>query len=175
MDFSRSEFGLRNCLEVPLLATDKDQSRVFGSDRDWLRKNDRLYPMKKQICFVGFADEQLGVLKSLETMTGVKGVWNCTFVLSGPEALTLMAKDPFDVVVADMRLLGMSGPELLQQVGQARPKTLRFILGDVADQELIMNCIGGTHQLLVAGPCQPADAAFRHPAQPRPRCVVVHR
>lgn len=110
--------------------------------------------MKKRICFVGFADEQLSVLKSLDTMSGVKETWQCTFAATANKALKEMAVEPFDVVVANMQLNGMNGAELLQQVGQKYPKTLRFILGDVADQELIMNCIGGTHQF-IAGPCQP--------------------
>lgn len=110
--------------------------------------------MKKRICFVGFADEQLSVLKSLETMSGVKETWQCTFASTANKALKEMAAEPYEVIVANMQLHGINGAELLQQIGQKYPKTLRFILGDVADQELIMNCIGGTHQF-IAGPCQP--------------------
>jgi HD-like signal output (HDOD) protein len=110
--------------------------------------------MKKRVCFAGFLDEQLEMLRSVESMTGAAGTWECYFMASAEQVLEGMTQAPFDVLVANMRLPGTNGAALLQQVGQMHPKTLRFILGDVADQELIMNCIGGTHQF-IAGPCKP--------------------
>ena len=111
--------------------------------------------MRKRICFVGFAEDQPEALKSLEeAMSGLSGTWDCAFVPNGPRALAAMETAAFDAVVTNMHLPGMSGAELLQQVGTLHPKTLRFVLGNVSDQELIINCIGGTHHF-IAQPCKP--------------------
>ncbi len=111
--------------------------------------------MKKRICFVGFAEDQPAALKSLqEAMSAIDGTWDCAFAPNGPKALAAMAAESFDAVVTNMHLPGMNGAELLQQVGTLHPKTLRFVLGNVADQELIINCIGGTHHF-IAQPCKP--------------------
>lgn len=76
------------------------------------------------------------------------------FLESGAKALESMARAPFDVVVSDMRMPGMNGAELLGRVMQHHPKTVRFILSGHADKELILKCVGSTHQFL-AKPCDP--------------------
>jgi HD-like signal output (HDOD) protein len=108
--------------------------------------------MKKQICFVDDESKALNALK--QAMAGISGAWDCIFVSNGPAALTAMTAHPFDAVVANMQLRGMNGAELLQEIGKRHPKTLRFVVGDVADQELIINCIGGAHQF-IARPYNP--------------------
>jgi putative nucleotidyltransferase with HDIG domain len=74
------------------------------------------------------------------------------FVDSGPKALERMAQNPFDVIVSDMRMPGMNGAELLSEVMKRHPKTIRLILSGHADKELILKCVGSTHQYL-AKPC----------------------
>jgi HD-like signal output (HDOD) protein/ActR/RegA family two-component response regulator len=108
--------------------------------------------MKKRICFVDDESKALNALK--QAMAGISGTWDCTFVSDAPAALAAMAAQPFDAVVTNMQIQGMNGAELLQEVGKLHPRTLRFVVGDVADQELIINCIGGTHQF-IARPYNP--------------------
>jgi HD-like signal output (HDOD) protein/ActR/RegA family two-component response regulator len=108
--------------------------------------------MKKRICFVDDESKALNALK--QAMAGVSGSWDSTFVSNGPAALAALAAQPFDAVVTNMQMEGMNGAELLQEVGKRHPKTLRFVVGDVADQELIINCIGGAHQF-IARPYSP--------------------
>jgi HD-like signal output (HDOD) protein len=48
------------------------------------------------------------------------------------------------------------GAEFMHQAAARQPKALRLILGDVAEQELIISCIGATHQF-IAKPCKPQD------------------
>ena len=50
------------------------------------------------------------------------------FANSGKEALEIMAHKPFDVVVSDMRMPGMSGAELLSIVREEYPNVIRIVL-----------------------------------------------
>jgi len=101
-----------------------------------------------------FVDDNPSVLGGLRRMLhSLRTEWEMTFVQSGAEALALMAAKPFDVVVSDMRMPGMNGAELLSQVMQRYPRTVRLILSGHADQDLILKCVGSTHQYL-AKPCE---------------------
>ena len=46
-----------------------------------------------------------------------KGI-SVVFCANGPEALTLLATQPFDLVISDFHMPGMSGLELLKQIKQ---------------------------------------------------------
>jgi HD-like signal output (HDOD) protein len=110
--------------------------------------------MKTQICFAGFAGEELAALQ--QASSSITGAWECRFVADGAAALEAMKTAPCDAVVANMQMEGMSGAVLLQKIAENHPRTLRFVISDVADQELIINCIGGTHQF-IARPWKPQD------------------
>ena len=108
--------------------------------------------MKKRIIFV---DDEPREVQNLQRALGkMNDIWSLAFAGSGAEALELMAREPFDAIVADMRMTGMSGVELLNEVGKLYPKTLRFILSAFADRDLIMTCVWGTHQF-ISKPCDP--------------------
>ncbi|MDP3071016.1 MAG: response regulator [Opitutaceae bacterium] len=108
--------------------------------------------MKKRILFV---DDEPLVLQGLQRMLRpMRDEWEMEFSDSGAKALELMAADPFDMVVSDMRMPGMNGAELLARVMQLYPKTVRLILSGHADKELILKCVGSTHQFL-SKPCDP--------------------
>jgi HD-like signal output (HDOD) protein len=66
------------------------------------------------------------------------------------------AKQILDVVVANMVMPGQNGAELIRAVGSLQPNSLGFIVGDVTDQALIINCIGGPHHF-IRRPVAPAD------------------
>lgn len=103
--------------------------------------------------YIVFVDDEPLVLQGLRRMlTPMRKHWDMGFASGGAEALKMMAVRPPDAVVADMRMPGMNGAELLNQVMRLFPKSVRFILSGYADLELIMQCIGGTHQFL-AKPC----------------------
>src|SRR6185436_15709778 len=100
-------------------------------------------------------DDEALVLQGLQRMLRPwRNEWEMEFVDSGARALERMAQAPFDVVVSDMRMPGMSGAELLGEVMKRHPKTIRLILSGHADQQAILNCIGSTHQYL-SKPCEP--------------------
>jgi HD-like signal output (HDOD) protein/CheY-like chemotaxis protein len=105
---------------------------------------------RRRVLFVD--DEQL-ILQGLQRMLrGMRKEWDMSFATSASEALELMAKDPYDAVVADMRMPGMDGAQLLNEVKDRYPKSVRIILSGHADREMIMRSLGATHQYL-AKPC----------------------
>src|SRR5271168_91338 len=106
--------------------------------------------MKKRILFV---DDEEFVLRGLDRLLRpMREEWDMEFVQSGEAALTRMGEVPFNVIISDMRMPGMSGAELLNEVMKRHPKTVRIILSGYADRELILRCVGSTHQYL-AKPC----------------------
>jgi DNA-binding NtrC family response regulator len=108
--------------------------------------------MKKRILFV---DDEAMVLDGLRRMLRpMRDEWEMEFCESGPIALAQMAVSPADVIVSDMRMPGMNGAELLTRVMELYPRTVRLILSGHADHELILKCVGSTHQFL-AKPCDP--------------------
>ena len=74
--------------------------------------------------------------------------WDIQFASGAKEALEMMEREPFDVIVSDMRMPGMSGADLFQEVMKLYPKTSRLIMSGYADQEQIAQCIGATHQFI---------------------------
>lgn len=108
--------------------------------------------MKTQILFV---DDEPLILEGLKRMLRtLRDRWEMHFVDSGAKALELMEQKPIQVVVSDMRMPGMNGAQLLTQVMEKHPETVRLILSGYADRELIMKCVGTTHQYL-SKPCDP--------------------
>jgi HD-like signal output (HDOD) protein/CheY-like chemotaxis protein len=101
-----------------------------------------------------FVDDEPTILELLDlTVAGMSGAWETGLAESGEKALKLLEKDRFDVVVADMRMPGMNGAQLLNEVMRRHPTTSRIILSGYADQQELLRCIGATHQFL-AKPCE---------------------
>src|SRR5579871_3617695 len=106
--------------------------------------------MNKKILFV---DDEPMVLQGIQrSLRGMRGEWDAEFATSGAEALETMARDHFDVVITDMRMPGMSGAQLLEQVKIKFPRAVRIILSGQSDRESILRSIGPTHQYL-SKPC----------------------
>jgi HD-like signal output (HDOD) protein len=55
---------------------------------------------------------------------------------------------PFDAVVCDMKISGMSGLELLDTVQERYPQTIRVLLSDPFDRHSILSAAARTHQHL---------------------------
>ena len=102
--------------------------------------------MRKGILFVDDEPELLrGLRRTLFEMTSE---WDMEFVDSGQKALEVLEKAPFDVIVSDMRMPGMDGADLLQEVAKRFPSSIRIILSGHSDEKMIMRSIGQTHQFL---------------------------
>lgn len=106
--------------------------------------------MRRRIVFV---DDEPLVLQGLQRMLrALREEWDMIFVGSGQEALANLAEQPADVVVSDMRMPGMNGVELLQEVARLHPGTIRMILSGDAHPEHVLQCVNIAHQFL-SKPC----------------------
>lgn len=100
-----------------------------------------------------FVDDEPMVLSGLRRMLRpMRHEWEMAFVGGGKEALEKMAETHFDVIVSDMRMPGMSGVELLDEVRKRHPHVTRLILSGHSDMEMILKSVETTHQFL-AKPC----------------------
>jgi HD-like signal output (HDOD) protein len=100
-----------------------------------------------------FVDDEPLVLEALERMLhAMRREWDMRFATGGAQALQMLKEIPADIVVSDMRMPKMNGAQFLNEVMQSHPRTVRFILSGFADQEMVLQCVGGTHQYL-SKPC----------------------
>ena len=81
--------------------------------------------------------------------------------LGGAEALNAIAEQgPYAVVVADMRMPGMNGVELLAHVKEMAPNTVRMMLTGNADQQTALEAVNrGQIFRFMTKPCPPEDFA----------------
>ena len=86
-----------------------------------------------------------GVKRMLEAKLDV---WNLTFANTGEEALNLLGEGDFDIVISDMRLPGIDGATLLQNVKNDHPDTIRIILSGFSEQSMMLRSVGAAHQHL---------------------------
>jgi len=108
--------------------------------------------MKKRILFV---DDEPNILQGLKRMLrSQRNEWDMEFVDGGEAALEVMEKEHYDAIVTDMRMPGMDGAQLLEEVKKRHPESVRFVLSGHSDQELVMRSIGPSHQYL-SKPCDP--------------------
>ncbi|MFH0785062.1 MAG: response regulator [Pseudomonadota bacterium] len=107
---------------------------------------------KKKVVFV---DDEPNILDGLRrTLRSLRTEYDMHFAASGREALEIMAKDRFDVVISDMRMPGMDGAQLLETIQKEHPHTIRIMLTGQADEDSIIRTVGVVHQFL-AKPCDP--------------------
>jgi len=101
-----------------------------------------------------FVDDEPLVLKGLQrSLYPMRKEWEMVFVTGGAEALEAISRQPFDIVVTDMRMPGMDGAQLLEEVKKRSPQSLRMILSGQSDRETIFRSVNPTHQYL-AKPCE---------------------
>ena len=100
-----------------------------------------------------FVDDEPMLLKGLErSLRSMRNEWEMQFVAGGPEALEIMSRAPFDVVITDMRMPGMDGAQLLDQVRTHFSQTVRMVLSGQSDKDAVLRSIRPTHQYL-SKPC----------------------
>ena len=100
-----------------------------------------------------FVDDEPRVLLGLQRQLRVmREEWQMDFVESGPKALEFFASSPVDVLVTDMMMPGMDGAQLLTEVMNRYPNTVRLVLSGHADREAVLRLVGPAHQYL-SKPC----------------------
>jgi HD-like signal output (HDOD) protein len=103
-----------------------------------------------------FVDDDKNVLDGLERMLRpLRRDWTMAFVNSGNEALEALERCSYDVLVTDMRMPGMNGVELMEQVLNRYPRVIRIALSGNAERDAVVRAVRFAHQYL-AKPCEPA-------------------
>ncbi len=103
-----------------------------------------------------FVDDEPMVLKGLQrSLRGMRKEWAMTFVADGREALEVMQRESFDVVISDMRMPEMDGAQLLEIVKADHPHVVRIILSGQLDREMTLKSVRLAHQHL-SKPCEAA-------------------
>jgi len=109
--------------------------------------------MNKGVPTLLFVDDERPVLDGMRRkLSDQEDRWNMLFANSGSEALEIMDAQPVDVVITDMRMPGMDGAALLDEVRQRHPSAARFILSGYSEREAIYRTLGPAHQYF-AKPC----------------------
>ncbi len=102
-----------------------------------------------------FVDDEPNILSGLQRMLRTqRREWEMDFAPGGAEALTMLAEKKYDVIVSDMKMPGMDGAQLLQEVSVKFPQTVRIILSGFSEKEMILRSLSAAHQYL-AKPCEP--------------------
>jgi len=87
--------------------------------------------MAKRILFV---DDEPMVLTGLKrSLHPMRAEWEMVFAAGGDEALAAIDRQTFDIIVTDMRMPGMDGAQLLEEVQRRSPQTLRMVLSGQSD------------------------------------------
>jgi len=111
------------------------------------------HPARRRILFV---DDDPALLASLQHLLRKDVVrWEMVFALGGPCALDELRKEPFDVVVSDMRMPEIDGAMLFSIITDESPETVRIMLTGYADDEDLARARPAIHQLL----CKPCSIA----------------
>jgi len=107
---------------------------------------------KRRVLFVD--DDQMVLDGLRRMMRPLRKALDMKFALGGQEALKLMENEEFDVIVSDMRMPGMDGASLLEEVKKRYPGTMRVVLTGQASEDATMKVVKAAHQFLDK-PCEP--------------------
>lgn len=86
---------------------------------------------------------------------GMEGLWETHYGNSATNALAWLAAQPADAIVATKQEQGDCGLSFLNQIARSSPNTLRFMIADSNDRELLLACNAQSHQYLIR-PCPPS-------------------
>lgn len=88
-----------------------------------------------------FVDDEENIRSVLHRLFR-KAPWESAYAASGEEALRrIAAEGPFDAVVTDQRMPGMSGVELLGRLRAEHPGIVRMVLSSYTDVETVLGAI----------------------------------
>ena len=100
-----------------------------------------------------FVDDDNNLIQGLKrSLRNQSRGWEMVFCTEATEALVKMQETCFDVVVSDMRMPQMDGAQLLSEVSEKCPSSVRFVLSGQADDQTILRCLPVAHQH-IAKPC----------------------
>ncbi|MCA9047335.1 MAG: response regulator [Planctomycetaceae bacterium] len=129
-----TQLSIRNFKDFLTLLTfcDVESNQIINAG-DPRRKGNLIMPETLRVLFVDDDESWLNALR--RTLRRSNPGWEVEFAADGYAALRLIEDNPFDVVVSDLNMPGLRGDSLLDQIAEAHPETLRFMLsgGDAAE------------------------------------------
>lgn len=96
-----------------------------------------------------FVDDEPFALEVLQRVfEPMRTEWHMEFVTNGADALCRLEDIAFDAVVSDLKMPGMTGAELLEEVAHRHPTVSRIILSAQADEDLVFQSVNTAHQFI---------------------------
>jgi len=101
-----------------------------------------------------FIDDDPNLLSGIKRQ--LKGKYNLFTAESGDDALKLLTKNTFAVVVSDFKMPKMNGAEVLEKFRELSPNTVRMMLTGQADIEAVIDIVNkGNIFRFLTKPCPP--------------------
>jgi putative nucleotidyltransferase with HDIG domain len=106
--------------------------------------------MKARILFV---DDDPNFIQGLKRRLRPAGEeWDMAFLTSSEEAVELLKRESWDVIVSDMRMPGRDGLELLTEAARLQPGAVRICLSGQTDRLTMLKLMSRAHQY-ISKPC----------------------
>lgn len=106
-----------------------------------------------------FVDDDQDLLEGLrDALRPRRREWTMSFLTNGEDALAALAAWPCDVVISDLRMPGIDGATLLEQIRQQCPDAVRIVLSGQADLRMVARAAAAAHRL-IAKPCETDELA----------------
>jgi HD-like signal output (HDOD) protein len=112
---------------------------------------------RKRVMFVD--DDQLLLDGLRDALHPYRHQWTMSFLTNGQDALSALHAEPPDVVVCDLRMPGLDGAALLEQVRAHCPSAVRIVLSGHAEIKMVARAAAAAHRL-IAKPCETAELAL---------------
>jgi PAS domain S-box-containing protein len=138
--------GAAFVLEFPMTNSVSTESRIQPSPAVAARPQS---VVRKDECHVLVLDDEVALAQMLSEVLDVLG-YTSTLCHSPVQALELIERQRFDLIISDFRMPGLNGQQFYELVKQNRPALARrivFLTGDVASKETqaFLRSIGNPH------------------------------
>ncbi len=97
--------------------------------------------MQEKKCNLLLVDDEENILNALYRIFRDDVSYEIITAHNAQDALQKIAVVPVDIVISDQRMPGMGGAELLQEIRNRYPDSIRFLLSGYADVEAIISAI----------------------------------
>lgn len=114
-----------------------------------------------------FVDDDRDVLEGLQNLLRKdRDRWDMRFAAGADKVLEALEREPFEIVISDMRMPGMDGAELFARIKDQYPSTARIILSGHAERDAVLRALPVAHQYL-SKPCDAVTlrTAIEHTCQ----------
>jgi two-component system NtrC family sensor kinase len=149
--------GARFILELPLLPCEPEVPAVKAAPEE--RRVAVPSQSRRRLLIV---DDEPDIVTVLESILGEFG-YDTRSAANGTEALDILSRETFDVILSDMRMPGMDGETLYQRLCEAKPglaKRVIFVTGDTVSTKT-REFLDATGNLWLSKPFQMKDVIHR--------------